>query len=406
MPLIDNFDIFPKMSQIFPLFIILIAGLVFSQAFQRFHVPWTVALIAGGVAIGPFGLNIVSPDPTLEFLKYLGLVFLMFMAGMETRLSGFREVWKESSLIGAITGFIPFIVGIMIGIYFGYDTSTVALLGIIFVSSSIAIAIPALESKGLLHSHIGKTITSSIVIQDIASLLLLAVLLQYVAPGILPLPLFVTFFAFALLIATLIKWGIPRLRLIFEKYEGRFDPFEQETRVIFAILVGTVIVFEFLGLHAIVGAFFAGLILSEIIKEKEIKEKLHVMAYGLFIPAFFVILGIDTNIGVFSDIHSIIPLFITILLGSVIAKFAGGWISAKISGFTSQQSTLVGGSCIPKLSTALAIVAVGQQHNIITEELATTLIMLSIVTVFISPLLVGRATKKVKENYLVVEKEN
>ncbi len=393
------------MSEIFPFFIVLAGGLVFSKIFRRFHVPWTVALIASGIIIGPSGLKIIEPDTTLEFLKYLGLVFLMFMAGLETRFSGFREVWKEASFIGLVAGAIPFCVGILIGIFLGYDLSTVVFLGTLFIASSIAIAVPALEGSGLFHSRLGKIITSSILLQDIASLVLLAIVLQYFIPGTLPPPVFITLFALAFLATIGVRWGIPRLRKIFGKDNKERGRFESDLRVVFAVLVGTVIIFELLGLHAIVGAFLAGLVLSEVIQEKALKEKMHVMAYGLFIPVFFVMIGIDTNIGLFVNTQNVVFLVLLIVSGSIIAKFFSGWLSARLLGFTSLQSSLVGGACIPKLSTTLAIIAVGQKHNILPEELSTTLIILSIVTIFVSSIIMEKTASKIKESYFVTRPE-
>ncbi len=394
------------MTEIFPFFIVLLAGLVFSGIFKRFNVPWTVALIIGGIIIGPFGFEIISPDTTLEFLKYLGLVFLMFMAGIETRLSGFRQVWKESTFIGTVTGLFPFLAGAGIGFLLGYDIQVIILLGIIFTSSSIAIAVPTLESKGLLHSKLGKTIVSAIVIQDIASLIILALFLQYIIPGTLPFPVFITLFFFVLFILAAIKWGIPRLQWIFDNQKKFLNPFERDIRIAFVVLMGTVIIFEFLGLHAIIGAFLAGLILSEVIKEKSLKEKIHVMAYGLFIPVFFIMVGIDTNIKIFLETQNILLLVFGVILASILSKFISGWISARMAGFSFNQSSLVGGACVPQLSTTLAVIAVGQQHNLIPEELVATLIILSIITVFISPLVVGKTAQKVKDEYFVTSTED
>ncbi len=396
------------MTEVFPFFIVLLAGLIFSRVFRSFHVPWTVALIASGLAIGPYGLQLITPDPTLEFLKYLGLVFLMFMAGLETRFSGFREVWKESSFIGTMTGLIPFAIGILIGHLLGYESHTIILLGIVFISSSIAIAVPVLEKENLFHSRLGKTIVSSIVLQDIASLVLLAVVLQYLTPGMLPFPMFVTLFVLTLFIVALVRWGVPRLRKIFENKKRSMDRFERDLRITFVVLIGTVIMFEIIGLHAIVGAFLAGLILSEIIQEKALKEKIYVMAYGLFIPVFFVMIGVDINIEAFLAAQNIVLLVLIILLGSMLSKFASGWISGKIVGFTSLQSTLVGGTCIPQLSTTLAVITIGQQYNLLPEELVTTLIILSVVTIFVSPLAVNRSAEKVRKSYFVTDpaKEN
>ncbi len=368
------------MSEIFPFFIVLLAGLVFSQVFRRFHFPWTITLILSGIIIGPFGFQLITPDPTLSFLKYLGLVFLMFMAGMETKMSGFREVWKESSFIGFATGLIPFLVGISIGFFFDYNISTSILLGAIFTSSSI-------------------------ILQDVASLVLLAVILQYFLPGTLPFPIFVTLFIITLSLIVLVRWVIPRLRRFFEDRIKTTDHFERELRIIFAVLIGTVIIFEILGLHAIIGAFLAGLILSELIKEDTLKEKIHVMGYGLFIPVFFVMIGIDTDINAFLKAQNIALLVLVVIFGSMIAKFFSGFLSAKIIGFTNKQSSLIGGACLPQLSTTLAVIAIGQQYNLLPEELATTLVILSIVTVFISPIIVGGLAEKVRKNYFITKEE-
>ncbi len=387
------------MSELFSFFIILLAALIFSRVFQRFHIPWTVALIIGGILVGPFGMNLMTPDPTLHFLKYLGLVFLMFMAGLETRLSGFQGVWREASFVGIMTSLIPFGVGALIGLFFGYSVAATLLLGIIFMSSSIAIAIPALESKNLLRFPIGKIIISSIVLQDIASLVLLAILLQYLIPGILPFPIFITLFFLSLLIVVIIRWGIPRFRRLFNKYGEYTDSFERDLRTVFVVLIGSVLVFEILGLHSIIGAFLAGLVLSETIASKTLKNKIRVMAYGLFIPVFFVMVGADTNIRVFLEAHHTVFLLLAIVFGSILAKFLSGWFAARLLHFSNTQATLVGGACIPQLSTTLAVIAVSQQHNLLPEEALTALIILSIVTVLVSPLIMGSTTEKVKKEY-------
>ena len=391
------------MSDFLSFFIVLVAALVISRAFQRFKIPWTVALIIGGMIIGPFGFKLIEIDSTLEFLKHLGLIFLMFMAGLETRFSGIKETWREASIISVSTGFFPLIVGVVIALLLGYGATTSILLGIVFISSSIAIAIPMLEAKGLSHSKIGKTITSSIIIQDVASLIILAVFLQYLISGNIPLPIFIALFLLILLLIATMRWGIPKLRWLFS--EKKKNHFERDLRIVVAVLLGAVIISELLGLHSIVGAFLARLILSEVIESKALKAKIHVMAYGLFIPVFFVMIGASTNIWIFLEAHSALLLFFAVIIGSISAKFFSGLLSAKIAGFTFMQSTLVGGTCIPQLSTTLAVVAVGQQYELLPLELATALVMLSIITVFVSPIIMNYAAEKAKENYFVVKEE-
>ena len=222
-------------------FFILLAVVIFSQALQKFHLPWVIALIIGGVIIGPFGLELISPDPTLDFLKELGLVFLMFIAGFEVHLSGLQKDWEKSSFIALATGVIPFGVGVGLGLYFGYNLITSLFLGIIFISSSIAVAIPLLQKKGILHTRTGRVIVSSTMLQDIASLIFLAILLQHVTSGMLPLSAFVILFFLVLLITIIVHWGIPRLRWILSLNEED-NSFHRDLRIIVIVLVGAVLI--------------------------------------------------------------------------------------------------------------------------------------------------------------------
>jgi len=385
------------------LLIILIAALIFSQIFQRFHLPWVIALITAGMILGVSGFGILEVDETIGFLAQMGLIFLMFMAGLETRVSGLKHVWKQSLVIAAAAGLVPLAVGLAIGIFFGYGLAAALLLGIVFISSSIAIIIPSLEEKGILQSSLGRTIVSSIMLQDIASLVLLAVALQYLIPGaFLPFPLFAILFPLAILGGFLLAKAIPTLRWMvqLEKQKGS-DFFEKELRFVFLILIAVVLVFEALGLHPIAGAFFAGLILSEAIRSKVLKGKIHVLAYGLFIPVFFVTLGAKTDLQAFIEIKGALLLLAVVLLASMVSKFLSAWVASKALGYTASQSSLVGVACIPRLSTTLAVTFVGHRLGFLAPELVASIVVLSIVSIFVTPFFMNPLLEKVKKTYLV-----
>ncbi len=390
------------MVELASFFIILLTALVFSQVFGRFHVPWIITLIVGGMIVGPHGLGVVTPDTTLEFFKDLGLVFLMFMAGLHIRFSGMKIVLKESLIIAGVAGTITFLTGITIGMLLGYDIGVSIILGIIFISSSIAVLIPFLEKRGLLHSRIGQTAISAIMIQDIASLVFLAIALQYLfATTTLPFPIYIIIFILTILVVGIVKWGIPHLKKVLAlPSEKKKDIFERDLRLIFAVLLGMVIISEALGLHSIIGAFFAGIILSEVINRNSLKEKIHVLAYGLFIPIFFVVIGTQTDPLVFLRTDTGFLLLIFIVLASIISKIVGGWFASRLAGFTSSQGLFLGTCGIPQLSTTLAVVAVGQDLGIIGDELITAFILLSVVTTFTGPLLSGYIFRRVKKDDL------
>ncbi len=373
--------------------IIISAGLILSEVFKKFHLPYVVALILAGIIIGPYGLGVIEGNGTLEFLGSIGLIFLMFMAGLDVRVSDLSRLRKQVSIFGIFNGAMPFVVGFAIAIYFGYGLMTAVLLGIIFISSSVAVVIPFLESIGLAQSRLGDTIIAATVAEDGLSLILLSIVLQTVNPTTgLPLPLFYLLFFFALLV---LRYAIPRLEeALFPKKKRRGDFFEAELRFIFVVLLATVVFFDLIGIHPIVAGFFIGLILSETIRSKVMRDKLHALSYGLFIPVFFIIIGIETDVGVFFTVANSVLLASAIVVGSVVSKLISGYVGGRLCGFNPYESKFMAASTVPQLSTTLAVAFVGFEFELLDHSMITALVVLSIVTTFLGPMLMSRTMDK------------
>lgn len=375
------------MENFLSFFLILFVGVFFPTIFRSWHVPWVVALVIGGILIGPHVLDWFEPNEVFSFLGQMGLVFLMFMAGLETHRGNFRELKRGILGISLINAIIPLAVGFGIGYAFGLGLLASLLLGIIFISSSIAVVIPSLEASGLLTTRLGRSIVSATIVEDVLSLVLLSILLQVIDPvTTLPLPLFY-FLLFATLV--LLRRLLPKMEQMFavRAYEWK-GTFELELRAIFVALLGTVVVFELLGLHPIIAGFFAGFVLADVIKTEEVKTRLHALSYGLFIPIFFVIIGAETDIGVLFTANETLVLVAVVVLGSVVAKFISGWLGGRIAGFSHHASLLVGAATIPQLSTTLAVVFSAVSLGLIPSGLATAMVVLSIVTTVLGPSLI------------------
>jgi Kef-type K+ transport system membrane component KefB len=385
------------MDDFFPFFLIVFAGVFFSAIFKRIHVPWVVALLTGGVLIGPHVLNLITITPTAEFIGQVGLVFLMFMAGLETRFGNFKGFQGRLLWLAFINGAIPGVIGFALGYLFGYSFVPSLLIGIIFVSSSIAVVIPSLENFNMLKTKLGQSVVMTTVIQDVASLILLSVLLQSVSPAT-NLPLY-AFYPLVLIVFVAFRLLLPKVRKFFISDVKEFrDIFQQEFRSTFLVLLGTVIAFEFLGLHPIIAGFFAGLILSDSIKNPALKEKIRTISYGIFIPTFFIIIGAQTDITVLRDATTTVPLVMAIVIGSVVSKFSSGWLGGKIAGFDSNQALFFGVSSIPQLSTTLAVAFTALSLGLIDQKLITAMVMLSVFTVIISPPLMTILGNRLKES--------
>jgi Kef-type K+ transport system membrane component KefB len=380
------------MAGFLPFFIILITSVLSSAILKKFHLPWVIALIGGGIVIGPYGLDLLEPSPVLDFLSETGLIFLMFMAGLETKFSGVEELRKKVVVLATLNGSIPFFVGLGIGLLFGYSIWAALLIGIVFVSSSIAVVVPTLEATGLMKEKLGKSVIASAVIQDITSMILLSVFLQIHTPTAqIPLYLFYPAIGFFLLI---LKISLPKITDFFNKYMEE-SIFQNEVRVLFFVLFGVVILFEILGLHPIVAAFFAGIVLADSVTSDELKTKLQVISYGLFVPAFFIVVGTQIDLGVFMNLGDTGLLLFAICIGSMAAKFLSGAGAGKLVGFESNQALFLGASSIPQLSTTLAATFAAAATGLFTAELITAMIVLSVVSTMVGPIVMNILVDKI-----------
>jgi len=217
-----------------------------------------------------------------------------------------------------------------------------------------------------------------------------------VAP-VTKLPLLV-FYPLVIITLIALRFILPKItRFFMMATEGSQDLFQQDFRSIFFILLGTVIAFEFLGLHPIIAGFFAGLVLSDSIKSSLLKEKIRTISYGIFIPTFFIVIGAQTDISVLTDFQNALPLILAVVFGSVLAKFLSGWIGGRMVGFSSDQSLLFGISSVPQLSTTLAVAFTALTLGLIDQELITAMVMLSVMTVLIGPALINLFAVRIKK---------
>ena len=180
------------------------------------------------------------------------------------------------------------------------------------------------------------------------------------------------------------------MRSIIPHKRDEKDLFESEVRIIFVMLLGTVTTFELLGLHPIIAGFFAGLVLSDSIKSEILIEKLRTVSYGIFIPVFFVIIGMKTDITVFMNGVDKIRLVLVVIFGSIISKLSSGWLGARISGFKDSDAFKVGIATIPQLSTTLAVVLTAVELDLLENELVTAMVLLSIVSTFVAPIVLKK----------------
>jgi len=373
------------------LLVILLLGVIVPELFRMIRLPFIGALIIMGAVLGPNGFNWVYGDPVLQFFAFLGGAFLMLLAGLEAKLSVLKHSRKEITHMALINGSVPFIAGIIVTRLLGYSWTAAFMVGVIFISSSVAIIATTLNHTGLIKKKIGKLILSTTVIEDIVSLLLLAILVQTTEKLTqIPLPLY-----FAVLLVSLVglKIAIPIIaKYFFQK--SKKNQYESETRFVLVLLFAVLLYFSGLGVHPIVAAFFVGVLLSDIVKHKKIYQKFHIIGYGIFVPVFFFIVGMELNVQVILSLNFAV---IAIVLTSVLSKILSGYYAARNLGMQKQSAQIFAVATTPQLTTTLAVTFVGLTSGILDEVLVTAILTLSIVTTIISPIAISWLSRSLNQ---------
>ena len=378
------------MEPFLPFFLILLIAVVFSHLFMQMRIPWVVSLIIGGILLGPNGFGVFEPTDTVDFLGTIGLVFLMFIAGLESKFSDVKRLRGKIALIAPLVGIVPALVGVGVALGLGYELLTAILVGIIFMSSAIGMLVPIFERQHIVSSELVKTIIASTVIIDAVSLVLLSVFLQFSGGGGVD-PVALMIYPAALVLLGGFAWLLPKLKWLATKRISKGDDiFENELQFTVLVLIGLVVFFEFVGLHAIVAGFFGGMILAQSLENPLLKAKLHAISYGFFIPVFFVSMGASTDITVFFEGPEALAIMTAVIASLLVSKFVSGWLAGRLAGFNQQSSRLVGAAALPQLSTALAVAFLGFGEGLLDQELLSSIVGLTIVTSIVAPILVSK----------------
>jgi Kef-type K+ transport system membrane component KefB len=373
-------------STLLVLLLILSVGLIVPELFRKLRLPFVTSLILVGALLGQNGIGLIESNETIEFFSFLGLTFLMFMTGLETKVEEIsKSAWKVL-MMALINGGVPAIAGFFVARFFGYDILPSLVIAVVFISSSVAIIIPSLKSAKLFKKEDGQLIVSAVVLEDVLSLILLGVVLQSFAPiTALPLPLY-----FAILIVSVIgmKWLLPALsRMVSKRGLFAHKEHEDEIRFVIVILMAVLLFFSLLGVHPIVAAFLLGLILSSAVSSDKLFTQLHTIGYGLFVPVFFFMIGTQIDVSSFIGVGSNLTFFATIILVSVLVKFGSGYVAGRLAKISREHSAMFGMASTIQLTTSLAATQAAFSLGIIDAPLLTSMVMLSVVTTILSPLL-------------------
>lgn len=368
------------------LLIILSIGLLGPEIFRRLKFPYFSSLILLGALLGANGVGVVESNETIEFFGFLGFTFLMFMAGLESNVKNLQQTSGRVAVLSILNVLIPLAAGIGLTRVFGYGWDAAIMTGIILSSSSVAIIFPSIRSAKFLKQEEGQMMINAVLMEDIFSLIALAVFLQIVSPvGDLELPMYfgIVFSAFVLLGFVLPK--VARIILANPIFH-RQDEHEEQLRFLIIILIAVLVLFSALNVHPILAAFFVGLLLSKVVTAPEIREKIHTLGYGLFVPVFFFIIGTEMDLSLFlqADVRNI--FIIALIFTAILSKFISGYIAGRFVKLSNDHATVFGIVSTTQLTTTLAATFAGSTLGVLDTPLVTAIIILSIITTIFAPI--------------------
>lgn len=381
---------------------------ILGYLFEKIKQPAVIGEILAGVLLGSFVLGRFSgaklsagkyvffltiPDFTsglFEAFGFIGIVFLLFVAGLGT---DFKEIKKteKTGLSTAVLGVVlPFLLGFFIGQFFCLGIQASMAVGTILTATSVGITARTLMDMHALNTDVGATILSAAVIDDVIGIIILTAVIGTGSPVVLLLKIII-FFLITLYI------GLRIISKIMNTGEKLHTPKILVTLSLIICFIFAVFAYE-MGLAAITGAFIAGLIISTTRQSERIADDVKTIGYLFFIPLFFVWVGASMDISVISDAGLLALLLIP---AAIIGKIIGCGIGAKASGLSSRDALTVGVGMIPRMEIALVAVATAISYQIFTGRLAHQMlavtILLVIVTTLLTPPLIKATFKKEEE---------
>ncbi|EGK12799.1 cation:proton antiporter [Kroppenstedtia eburnea] len=355
-----------------------------------------------GIILGPAILGWIVVDPKhpglIKELAEVGVILLMFLAGLETDVEEFKKTAYGSSLVAVGGVIFPLILGFAVGLMFGYNTSTSIFIGTLLVATSVSISVQTLRELGQLQSKEGVTILGAAVLDDVLGIILLSVVVGFTAGGgggsvvdiMILLAKIILFFVLTIVIG---RFLLPRL------FNWSANLMTSEVLLAFGIISALSFAYlaEMFGLAGIVGSYFAGLMLSLTKYRTELFERVEIVSFSFFVPIFFVSIGVTADVSGLTK--EILILMVVLSLVAILTKVIGAGLGAKLAGFNWNSSLGIGTGMIARGEVGLIVASIGLTRGLIDSDLFTVTVIIVLVTTLVTPPLLKAifSRKKVKQ---------
>lgn len=359
--------------------IILLATKLAGQLSIRLGQPSVLGKIIVGIILGPALLGWVQDTEIVSIFSQIGVLLLMFLAGLETNLKDLNRNLKASVFV-AIGGIIaPIIGGYAASQYYGLSIEESIFIGLLLSATSVSISVQTLRELGWLNSKEGSTLLGAAVLDDIIVVILIAIAMSFFVGSDVSIALLIgKKILFFILIILASKWLIPKFIQVFSKLKVTEATLSAGLIICFSFAYFA----EYLGIAGIIGTFFAGIAIAQTKFKEEIEHKVEPIAYGIFVPFFFVSIGLAVS---FEGIGNQVGLIVVFSVIAIISKFIGSGAGARLSGFNPRSSMGIGAGMISRGEVALILAAMGLESGLLPSEYYTAMIIVVIITTLVTP---------------------
>ncbi len=376
------------MDYIFNLAIILLVAKIFSIVAKHFNLPEVVGQILAGLILGPALFGIVKDSDFIDKVAEIGVIMLMFEAGLGTDMKQLKSTGFVSTLIACTGVFVPVVLGSLLFMaFYGFGTFGSEqmikglFVGTIMAATSVSITVAVLKELGVLNGKVGTAITSAAIIDDVIGIVVLTLVISMkdtsVSVGMVILKA-VLFFAIAIGLGVIIN----------RIFKWMTDLYPHTRRVSIASFVYCLfmayIAETYFGIADITGAYVAGAVLCNLPESVYMSRRIEISAYMVFAPVFFTSIGLKTS---FTSMNLTLLLFsIMFVIIALVSKVIGCGGLARLAGFSKQESLQIGAGMMARSEVALITAQKGLAAGLLTSEFFTPVILLILVSSFVTPI--------------------
>lgn len=375
---------------LFDLALILVSTKLLGLLTRKIQMPQVVGALLAGLVLGPAMLNILNETDFIKQMAELGVIVLMFTAGLETDIQELKKTGKASFVIALMGVLLPLVGGFVVASVFNKGDGASAnvvmqniFIGIILTATSVSITVETLKELGKLSTRVGNAILGAALIDDILGIIGLTVIISLADASV---NIWWVLIKIALFFVCSIGIGVI-FYVLFDRWVKKYDK-DLRRFVIVAFVFCLLLSFvaeEFFGVADITGAFIAGLIISNTQRTKYIAARFDTMSYILLSPIFFASIGIAIEMPEMSG--SIIWFTVLLLVVAVLTKVIGCGIGAKICKFSNKESLRIGVGMVSRGEVALIVASKGAAVGLMSTVVFGPIVIMVVVTTIITPIL-------------------